>query len=555
MSKLSKAASQMREEKILRKDETVTNFMGGDSYIINPLDTLKMISASSIMGEPSYYRTSKLTNKFKYAIDYKLKDEEILFKSYTGKTTEECLVEAIDRALDYDYEEVLKWAVELRNDYFMRLNPQVIMVRAAMHPNRTEFTKNNPGKFDEYNKKVMQRADEPLSQMAYYMWENKSKNNMPSILKRSWAKKISNLTPYQLAKYKNHEIGMIDGVRLCHAHSPIITELLRTGTYVVDDTKMTWENYISKNGSTKESWEYVIDNIFNSPKAHMAILRNLRNMAEMVDTEHMKKVLATLKEGVLEGKQFPFRYYSAINNISSNSPYIHMIAKTLEECMDISLDNMPKLKGRTMCLSDNSGSAWGSFTSSYGKVSIADIDNLSSTITACNSEEGYVGKFGDKLEVIPMFKRRGVLNQATELSKDGGLSVGHSTENGIWLFFKKAIDNKEHWDNIFIYSDMQAGHGGLYGLENADYFERGYSYSKTKGYTNYINVYKLINDYRKLVNPKVNVFCIQTAGYNNALIPEYAYRTNIMYGWTGKELHFADTMIKLWDSIERKKDE
>ena len=53
MSKMSKAVAEMKEVSELRLDEAVTNFMGGDSYVINPLDTLKMISASSIFGEPS----------------------------------------------------------------------------------------------------------------------------------------------------------------------------------------------------------------------------------------------------------------------------------------------------------------------------------------------------------------------------------------------------------------------------------------------------------------------------------------------------------------------
>ena len=48
MSKLSKAASEMNQINSLRLDETVKNFMGGDSYVINPLDTLKMITASSM---------------------------------------------------------------------------------------------------------------------------------------------------------------------------------------------------------------------------------------------------------------------------------------------------------------------------------------------------------------------------------------------------------------------------------------------------------------------------------------------------------------------------
>ena len=63
MSKLSNAAMEMREEATLRRDETVVNFMGGDSYVINPLDTLKMITASSIYGEPSYYRDSASAKK------------------------------------------------------------------------------------------------------------------------------------------------------------------------------------------------------------------------------------------------------------------------------------------------------------------------------------------------------------------------------------------------------------------------------------------------------------------------------------------------------------
>lgn len=48
------------------------------------------------------------------------------------------------------------------------------------------------------------------------------------------------------------------------------------------------------------------------------------------------------------------------------------------------------------------------------------------------------------------------------------------------------------------------------------------------------------------------MFSVQTAGYANACIPEYGYRTNILYGWTGKELSFARTMIDFWDEIDKK---
>ena len=45
MSKISKVVKENREVEIKKP---IVNFMGGISYELNPLDTLKMISASSI---------------------------------------------------------------------------------------------------------------------------------------------------------------------------------------------------------------------------------------------------------------------------------------------------------------------------------------------------------------------------------------------------------------------------------------------------------------------------------------------------------------------------
>lgn len=541
MSKLSKAVSDMNQVNSLRLDETVKNFMDGDSYVINPLDTLKMITASSIFGEPSYYRGSRSHKA--YVVNELVKSFSVIPEIYGGKKTEDIMEEAIDNSLDYDFKSTLDWAVTLRSDYFMRLNPQVIMVRAAIHPKRKEFTSAYPGKFDEINQKVMSRADEPMSQMAYYMYNNGGKkNDIPSILKRSWDKKISNLGRYQVAKYKNHEIGMINAVRICHAHSSVIDELMQTGTVKAEENDKTWENLRSAGKSWKEIFETV-------NMGHMALLRNIRGVfTEVSDIEFCKKYMQKIKDTVVGSKQFPFRYYSALNAVkSSKCNHQPIIIDALEECMDIALANYPKLKGKTMCLSDNSGSAWGTFNSEYGSVTVADIDNLSSVITAACSDEGYVGKFGDKLITIPISKRHGILNQAQSISKGRTHDVGGATEGGIWEFFKNAIEKKEHWDNIFIYSDQQAGHGGLYGTDRhmKEYKSAGYGCRSSM-----INVFKLIQDYRKHVNPKVNVFSIQTSSYDNVLVPEMAERCAILYGWTGNEATFAKAYIDIWDNIQ-----
>ena len=167
MGKIGKAANALRSENLLRRDEVVTNFMGGDSYKVNPLDTLKLITASSIFAEPSYYRDGGLGVRVvdeKYNVHPLLRDFSML-NDESGKTTTEIMEDAIDAALDYDFDGVLEWAKELRLHYNMRLNPQVIMVRAAVHPKRKEYTDSHKGKFGEVEQIVMRRADEPMSQI------------------------------------------------------------------------------------------------------------------------------------------------------------------------------------------------------------------------------------------------------------------------------------------------------------------------------------------------------------------------------------------------------
>ena len=539
---MSKMVKSVKESRKVETQKPVTNFMGGISYELNPLDTLKMVSASSIFGEPQYYRDGTFADGT-FRTHLLFKAFSVIDDKYEGLKTSDLMEKAIDDALSYDFEGTIRWAETLRKDYFMRLNPQIIMVRAAMHPERVKFNEAHPGLFSEINNKVMARADEPASQFTYYLFKNGSKNNIPNILKRNWKTKLESLSRYSLHKYKNTGVGMIDVVRVCHANSPDLDELMQTGSIEVKEDENTWEAM----RSAGKTWE----EIFNANRLnHMALLRNLRGIfTEVTDKALKDKILEKLKSGVEGGKQFPFRYYNAMQMIKKSDIHFKVaVLDALEECIDIACKNMPELKGKTMCLSDNSGSAWGTFNSEYGTVTVAEIDNLSSVITARNSEEGYVGKFGDDLKVFPISKKSGTLMQASSITNNRHNDVGGATENGIWIFFRNAIDKKEHWDNIFIYSDMQAGHGGLYGTQDGmkEYQSRGFG----TNYGRYVDVAKLIDEYRRTVNPKVNVFSVQTAGYNNVVIPEYGYRTNIMYGWTGKELQFASEMINFWDAKE-----
>jgi hypothetical protein len=542
MSRLSHHADKTTTDHAMFKDQVVENFMGGNSYTLKPLDTLKIIAASSIFGEPQYYRdgegSKKTVHSYGYiadAFDYSIFAE--VFKDQ--RSAPEVFTTAIDSALESDFRGTLDLALELRTTYMMRLNPSVIWMRASIHPKRAEFNEKNPGYMKEIGKKISMRPDDVTNQFEYFAYVNGSKKGLSSLVKRTWAETLESFSRYQLNKYKGKRL--IDLVRISHAHSEDITELMKTGTVKVEESEKTWESLKSEG----KTWKEILDTI---KIGHMALLRNLRGIfKEVEDDTVLEKVLADLKAGVPNGKQFPFRYYSAYNAVRNETDmnFKTQILDALEECIDIAIENTPKLKGRVMSLCDNSGSAWGSCPSEYGTVTVAEIANLSALITGANSEEGHVGVFGDKLKTRGVSKRNGILSQLDE-SNTIGNGIGQSTENGIWLFWEKAIKEREHWDTVFIYSDMQAGTGGLYGERSSDYED--YKWDDGR----HIDVLKLVQDYRRKVNPKINVFSVQVAGYDNSVLPGSLYRGAILTGWTGRESSYAQAIIETWDEIEKR---
>ena len=90
---------------------------------------------------------------------------------------------------------------------------------------------------------------------------------------------------------------------------------------------------------------------------------------------------------------------------------------------------------------------------------------------------------------------------------------------------------------------MQAGHGGLYGNGGYD----NYLWNRGVGGYRYIDVPKLINTYRHGVNPNLNVYLVQVAGYQDTIVPEFYNRTYILGGWGSGILKFAASMSQLFD--------
>ena len=74
------------------------NFMNGISYTINPVDTLKMISASSVFGEPQYYREGNFKDGT-YHTDKLFKDYSIMEDKFEGMKTGEIMEKVINDEL------------------------------------------------------------------------------------------------------------------------------------------------------------------------------------------------------------------------------------------------------------------------------------------------------------------------------------------------------------------------------------------------------------------------------------------------------------------------
>lgn len=127
--------------------------MSGTSFILS-LKRLEFIMASSIFGEPQYYRkgNDKQEKIYQKRISIELPAEylsNLLFPEVITQKACDITLDAIKKSLDYDFKGTLELAKKLRTEFMMRKNPQVIIIIACLHPDRQEFNKNNPKLFRE----------------------------------------------------------------------------------------------------------------------------------------------------------------------------------------------------------------------------------------------------------------------------------------------------------------------------------------------------------------------------------------------------------------------
>jgi hypothetical protein len=512
------------------------NFMDGASYDVNdPLVRLRMVAASCFFGEPMYYHRDAADRRpVRSRGAGVLSNAELSHlnamlgaldpREQRSMSPSQVVETAIDAALNHDAEATLEEAVRLRNEDHVRTTPQVILVRAAHHPKVR-----GSSLLGVYAQQILKRADEPAVALAYQL--ERYGRPIPNALKRAFRARLNRASAYELAKYtlSNKSAKTVDVVRLVHPKGDAVTKLVKGA---LSNENATWEAIISKEGSTTQSWTKAA-----AVMGHLALLRNLRNF--LTHDVSANAFVPRLVDSAAGSQVMPFRYASAYFALAGLGGHraIGRVKDALATCLDLSLGDMPRLSGRVVSLADNSGSAQGTTTSSMGSMKMSTIGNLSSILAARLGDEGSVGVFGDTLEWLTLRRQENVFS-ALARAEAMARNIGGSTENGIWLFFDRAIRERQHVDHLFVYSDMQAGHGGLYGTNAqayANYTVRGH----------YIDVAKLVREYRRQVNPKVMVYLVQIAGYPDTLVPDTYDRTFILGGWGEGLLRYAARMASL----------
>ena len=249
----------------------------------------------------------------------------------------------------------------------------------------------------------------------------------------------------------------------------------------------------------------------------MAMLRNLRNIVN-ANPSNIDKVYAKIAnpEAVRKSKQLPFRFLSAYKAVTENNPYGNSVwvksklTDALEDAIEASLDNLPKIPGKTLIAIDVSGSMCCPI-SDKSEMTCSEVSTLMGIIASKLCEESIVWSFDTRLHPFDISRRAGILySTVNERRCGGGTNMG--------LPFIGMMDKHIDVDRVIILSDNECNRG------NGWWWNGGGT------------VQSLADDYRRKTGNDIWVHAIDLQGYGTQQF--YGAKTNIIAGWSEKVFDF-----------------
>lgn len=446
--------------------------------------------------------TIKTVNKSGHAA-YKMRDKEKLItqvltsffneKKFYGDNSKD-MQETLKRVIKADPQFVANLAVFARKEFNMRSVAHILVAHLAHEIEGKPFTR-------KVVKAVSLRGDDVTEIMACYL--SLFGKPIPNSLRKGISDTLQGFDEYTLAKYKGNgkSVKMRDLLCLCRptpknkAQSELWNKLLNDEL----ETPMTWETQLSANGNNKDTWEMLIE---SEKVGYMALLRNLRNILQ-ANPSNLNKVLDTIQnpESVKKSKQLPFRYLSAYKELG----YIgsSKIFDVLENAVEASIENMPKLSGKTVIAVDISGSM-DKTISEKSKVRCYEIGMLLGLIANKICEDSIFYVFNNDIATFSLSHRSGILETALHTRCGGGTSMG--------LPFAKMINDNVKADRVIVISDNECNDGWNTPVQT------------------------IADAYRKQTGNDIWVHAIDLQGYGTQQF--YGSKTNVIAGWSEKVFEF-----------------
>lgn len=393
-----------------------------------------------------------------YTQSDKMKLASILLTSFVQnehyRSQNQTQKELVDLIRKVDPKFAAKAAIFARNEFGMRSITHIVGAEVPRRVKGESWTKN-------FIDKVIYRPDDATEILAYYL-ANYGKP-VPNALKKGLARGLSKFDAYQLAKYRGDKnaVSLVDVVNLVHvkpneknadALAKLVDGELRS--------EGTWEQKVSEAGKSEkkeaakaQAWSELIR---EWKIGYFALLRNLRNI-ETQAPEVLEDALAMLVNEKLIRKSLvlPFRFATAINEVSDRRTI-----RALNQALDISCANVPKLTGKTLIAVDHSGSMGG------GNGSPKDIGDLFAAVLFKASDADVVVFGDDSARVKGLNPDDSTLTIKSQISQ---VNRGYGTNFS--SVFSAAGAKK--YDRIITLSDMQSWrHGWNAPVKARDDYER-----------------------------------------------------------------------------------
>lgn len=283
-------------------------------------------------------------------------------------------------------EAAFRIAERARHEMYLRHVPLLICAGMAKH---------HPKYVAQAVHRCVHRVDE-LSEAVSVYWKlnpttrnNKGGRRLSHQFEAGLRRAFLKFDEFQFAKYafdKGKAVKLRDVMRLVR---PDLGRGKENLFYKINQNKLedpdTWENTALGGRLDREDWERLIA---ENKLGYMALLRNLRNM--MKAKVDKKGLIAAIKAGRGSRYVLPFRYVAAARAVPD-------LADALDYALCKKIEELPKLKGRTIVLVDVSSSMDEKLSS---KSDLSRLDAACAVAALVNAGQRRVFSFSNHLSEI-----------------------------------------------------------------------------------------------------------------------------------------------------------